>query len=67
MIFNSDKYIDAKLAHQPLITDITLLKPPNNKVPATNLTKLAPDRKIVRISVSKLTDTQRTKKGFITL
>ena len=55
MIFDSDKYIDAKLAHQPLITDITLLKPPNNKVSATNLTKLAPDRKIVRIYVSKIT------------
>jgi hypothetical protein len=51
MIFNSDKYIDNKLAggceHLALAHGITPLKPPNNKVPATNLAKLAPDRKVV--------------------
>lgn len=54
MIFDSDRYIDKKLASvsQTIVKNINLIKPPNNKVPATNLTKLAPERKIVQIDVT---------------
>lgn len=46
-VFDTDKYIDALDKVPPM----DVIKPPNNKVPANNLPKLAPEKKIVPITV----------------
>ena len=54
MIFDPDCYIDSKLEQDAssLINNIDSLKPPNNKIQATNIAKLAPDKKVIQICVS---------------
>jgi hypothetical protein len=49
MLFDTDKFIEKKWDSPSL--EISQMKPPNNKVSAINLPKLAPDRKIVPIKV----------------
>ena len=51
MLFDTERYVQE-------IEDgkkIKELKAPNNKVPALNLPKLAPEKKIVAIQVSQIT------------
>jgi hypothetical protein len=50
MLFDPDEYVENKLDTTTSAIE-TLIRPPNNKVAATNLLKLAPDRKIVHIKV----------------
>jgi hypothetical protein len=54
MLIDADKYIQSKLVQQIVNQSHVQqeIKPPNNKVPATNLQKLAPERKLVSIKVS---------------
>jgi hypothetical protein len=56
MLFDTDKYIEEKIGSKlgnPEIefTEDLELKPPANKVPACNLPKLAPDKRIVPIVI----------------
>lgn len=49
MLFDADRYVQ-EIENTKLIKPI---KPPNNKVPPVNLPKLAFDKKLVPIVVSK--------------
>ena len=53
MLIDQDKYIQAKLVSQVVALNHIHeeIKPPNNKVAATNLSKLAPEKKVVQIKV----------------
>jgi hypothetical protein len=53
MLFDTDKYIENKLQSHDLTRGMGPMKPPNNKVEATNLAKLALDKKTVLIQVRK--------------
>jgi hypothetical protein len=50
MLFDIDRYLDEMETSRM----IKQLKPPNNKVPAVNLSKLAFDKKIAPIVVSNI-------------
>ncbi len=49
MLFNPDRYVEDVLD----VREIKVLKQPNNKVPAVNLPKLALDKRIAPITVSR--------------